>query len=236
MQKAEPFHVSQLKSLAVMVEAEIERQIVAGELAAGDRVNELALSRAMGVSRGPIREALQSLRRAGLIELVANRGAVVRRLGDDEALEIYDLRAALFAVMAEALARGRTAEQVKALKVNLAQMDAAVASRSPDDYYRLNLEFHEAIVAMSGMRRAAATYRDTVKEMHLHRRRSLLSSQENQQRSLGEHRRIVSAISKGDEAAAFAAARAHVEAGKARFLATLSQDAASATKERATAI
>lgn len=235
MQKAEPFHVSQLKSLAVMVEAEIERQIVAGELAAGDRVNELALSRALGVSRGPIREALQSLRRAGLIELVANRGAVVRRLQDEEALEIYDLRAALFAVMAEAVARHRTVEQVKALKANLTRMDAAVASRSPDDYYRLNLEFHEAIVEMSGMRRAAMTYRDTVKEMHLHRRRSLLNSQENQQRSLGEHRRIVSAIAKGDEAGAFAAARAHVEAGKARFLATLGREEASA-KERATAI
>ena len=218
-----PFHVSQLKSLALLVEQEIERQIIAGEIAAGDRVNELALSRKLGVSRGPIREALQGLRRAGLIEIVANRGAIVRRLRDDEALEIYDLREVLFAVMVERLASQRTPLQLKALRLNLVEMEAAIAATQPDDYYRLNLEFHERIAEMSGMRRAALTYRDTVKEMHLYRRRSLLSSKENQQRSIAEHRRIVSAIAKGDTAAAFAAARSHIAAGKARFIATLDQ-------------
>lgn len=224
MNPAPPFHVRQLKSLALLVEQEIERQIISGEIAAGDRVNELTLSRKLGVSRGPIREALQGLRRAGLIEIVTNRGAIVRQLCDGEALEIYELREVLFAVMVECLALRRTPEQLKELRLNLAEMDAVIAAGRPDEYYRLNLEFHERIAEMSGMRRVATAYRDSVKEMHLHRRRGLLSSKANQQRSSIEHRRIVAAIAKGDAIAAFVAARSHVAAGKARFIATLDRE------------
>jgi DNA-binding GntR family transcriptional regulator len=216
-----PFHASQLRSLAELVEEELERQILAGEIASGDRINELALSRRIGVSRGPIREALQSLRRAGLVEFAANRGAVVRSLSAHEALDLYDLRSVLFAVMAERAAEARAAAALKALEANIAESERAVRSGSGEDYYALNLAFHDLVAATSGMRRAVVAYKDTVKEMHLFRRRGLIASAPNRRQSLTEHRAIVAAIRRRDCARAFAAARAHILSGKRRFAATL---------------
>ncbi len=218
---ATPFHASQLRPLAELIEQEIERQILAGDLKVGARVNELALSRTLGVSRGPIREALQGLRRAGLVEIVTNRGAIVRSLGAEAVLDLYDLRGSIFATLAERLADLRTAAHIKTLEANIAASEAAIAANDPEAYYRLNIAFHDAIAEMSGMVRAGALYRDLVKEMHLYRRRGLITSTENRKRSLAEHRSIIAAIRKKDAARAFAAARAHIGAGKARFQATL---------------
>jgi DNA-binding GntR family transcriptional regulator len=221
MQPNAPFHASQLKLLAPLVEEEIERQIMTGELVAGARINELQLSRRLGVSRGPVREALQGLRRAGLVDIVANRGAIVRSPSIEEALDLYDLRCALFAVMAERVAAIRSAADVAALERNLDESEAAIRAGSGEDYYRLNIGFHEVLATASAMRRAAAAYRDTVKEMHLCRRRGLLGSGENRRRSLAEHRSIVAAIRRRDEAKAFAAARLHIQSGKSRFASTV---------------
>jgi DNA-binding GntR family transcriptional regulator len=226
----QPFHASQLRSLASLVESEIERQILVGEIEAGERVNELALSRRLGVSRGPIREALQSLRRAGLIEIVANRGAIVRNPVAGEALDLFDLRSALLAVMSQRVAERRGPADLKALESNIAASETALKHKRAADYYRLNLDFHELIVSASCMLRAAETYRDAVKELHLIRRRGLLTSEPAMRKSLAEHRAILSAIRRRDGAKAFHAARAHVLSGKSRFATTVNAPTADAPK------
>lgn len=221
MSAVQPFHVSQLKSLASLVESEIERQILAGEIEAGQRVNELALSRRLGVSRGPVREALQGLRRAGLVEIVANRGAMVRSLEPQEALDLFDLRSGLLAVIAERAAAVRTREDLAALEINIADSEQALKAADSAAYYRLNLAFHDLIVTMSGMHRAGQAYRDAVKELHLVRRRGFVSSQPAMRASLGDHRTILAALKRRDADKAFAAARRHVLSGKERFAASL---------------
>lgn len=219
-----PFHASQLKSLAERIEQEIERRIVTGEFASGARLSEVALADLFGVSRGPVREALQGLRRAGLVEIIANKGAVVRRPNAEEAAGLYELRGALFSVMAERVAETATPDVVAALAENVRASEAAIKADDFEAYYRLNLDFHEAIVAMSGLVRAAGVYRDVVKEMHLFRRRSLLAGAHSPKRSLAEHKLILRAVRANDGEAAFAAARAHIKAGKSRFLAALASD------------
>ncbi len=219
-----PFHASQLKSLAERIEQEIERRIVSGEFASGTRLSEVALADLFGVSRGPVREALQGLRRAGLVEIVANKGALVRRPNPEEAAGLYELRAALFAVMAEQLAAVASPGDISRLAENVRASEAAIRDGAFETYYRLNLEFHDAVAAMSGLARAAIVYRDIVKEMHLFRRRALLTGPAALKRSLAEHKAILKAIRAGDGGAAFAAARAHIKAGKGRFMAALTGD------------
>lgn len=214
-----PFHASQLVPLAERVEREIERRIVTGEFGSGTRLSEVALAELFGVSRGPVREALQGLRRAGLVEIVANKGAVVRRLNGTEAAGLYDLRGALFAVMAERLAAITSPDACARLAENIRASEAAIKAADFEAYYRLNLAFHEAVAEMSGLQRVAAVYRDVVKEMHLFRRRALLAGPSSLRRSLGEHRQILRAVRTGDTVSAFDTARAHINAGKARFLA-----------------
>jgi DNA-binding GntR family transcriptional regulator len=96
-------------TLAGEVRAEIERMIVEGDLQAGEKLNELTLSAAMGVSRGTVREAIRSLADSGLIDLVANRGAFVHETTLEELRNLYDLRGAIFGLCCSSAAR-RVAE------------------------------------------------------------------------------------------------------------------------------
>jgi len=72
--------------------------IARGELGPGQHINEMALARRLGVSRGPVREAARALERMGLVTVILNRGAFVRELQNDEALAIYGLNALLVSV------------------------------------------------------------------------------------------------------------------------------------------
>ena len=66
--------VLQSNSLATLVQRELERMILAGDVAAGAKLNEAAIAEMLGVSRGPVREAFRSLEESGLVRLEKNRG------------------------------------------------------------------------------------------------------------------------------------------------------------------
>src|SRR5512140_3605870 len=84
----------QTSSLASVVQAELERMILSGDLAPGEKLTEMALAARLGVSRGPLREAFRMLDEAGLVRTEKNRGVFVRDLPVAAAVEIFDLRAA----------------------------------------------------------------------------------------------------------------------------------------------
>lgn len=207
-------------SLTVLVRTEIERMIVAGDLKAGQRLNEQHLASRFGVSRGPVREALRALERDGLVDAVVNLGTFVRQVGIEEAAEIYDMRALVFGYACAQLAGKASPEQTGALQDLLAEMDQAVAAQDSSDYYRLNLRFHDAILDFAGHRRAGQIYQSLVKESHLLRQRALQPVAAMQE-SNAEHAAIVAAIVAGDAAAARSAAEDHHVGGKRRWLATL---------------
>lgn len=214
------FDARNVETLTSAVQREIERRILTGEIAAGARLSEAALADDLGVSRGPVREALRGLAEAGLVDSIANRGVVVRRIGREEALDLYDLRGTLFGFACETLARRRTPAQLAELEAALAAMAEAVAAADTERYYALNLAFHARILEGCGNRRARLTYEAVVKEMHLYRRRAL-SRVGNLEASFAEHRAVVDAIAAGDPDAAFRAGREHCRRGAERFVATL---------------
>jgi len=225
-----PFHAREFATLTTRVQQEIERRILTGEIKAGARIGEAALADSLGVSRGPVREAMRGLERAGLVEIAANRGAIVRSIGLDEVVSLYELRGAIFAYACERVARRRTDAVVAALRREVVAMEEAVARDELETYYRLNVAFHASLLELSGNARARSTYEGVVKEMHLFRRRSL-SKVPNVGASLAEHREILDAIERGDEAAAREAGRLHVVHGCQRFLRTLDTVDAEATPE-----
>src|SRR3546814_1508739 len=83
-------------SLTNALEKQIERLIVEGELAPGERLNAIQLAGRFGTSRGPLREATRRLEAKGFVEVIRHRGVFVRQLSFEEALAVYDVRAALF--------------------------------------------------------------------------------------------------------------------------------------------
>ena len=204
------------RSLAVLIEAEVERMIMAGEIAPGDRVNENQLALRFGTSRGPIREALRSLEAGGLVELKPNRGVFVRSISLTEACAIYDVRAALFGLAGRLCAQQLTVAQVNELKECVSAMEKAAAAKDFDSYYPLNLKLHEFIIDHSGNGVLASHYRDLVKMLHLFRARSLVQGG-GLAISNSEHREMVDAISSKDGERAHRAHFAHVMRARERL-------------------
>jgi DNA-binding GntR family transcriptional regulator len=202
------------QSLTSLLKGEIERLILEGEFAAGERINENALATRFGVSRGPIREACRALVELGLVELIPNRGVFIRKIDTREAEQLYDLRAGLFGLAARLLADSITDAELTELETLLARMDAA--AQSFDDYYPLNLRLHELIIAYTGNERLISAYRQLVKELHLFRARGLVQGG-GLAVSNAEHRDIVAALRARDSVRAFEAAYRHVQEGKGRM-------------------
>jgi DNA-binding GntR family transcriptional regulator len=203
------------RSLANVVQAEVERMIVEGELTPNERINENALAQRLGVSRGPIREACSALAAIGLIQIIPNRGFFVRELSAQEALEVSQARAGIFACMVMMLAEQASDEQIEILRGLVDRMDAIVPTGEVSRYYPINLEFHAELARMSGNRRLAQIYQSLVRELHVQRYRAL-GSGDVLPISNAEHREILNAVSARDPARAFQAARAHILNGVVR--------------------
>ena len=208
------------QSLTVLVRDEIERQILTAEIAAGARLNELSIATRLGVSRGPVREAVRLLERDGLVTSVVNQGAFVRQVSIEEASELYDLRAMVVGYACGSLAATITAEQLDELHGLVRLMDDAASDDAADVYYELNLTFHDRVMEMADRGRATAFYRQLVKEAHLFRRRSLMSGAAMRESNI-EHRQIVDALTGSDGTGAREAAERHHLNGKRRWLRTM---------------
>jgi phosphonate utilization transcriptional regulator len=207
----------QSASLSSAAQQEIERMILAGELLPGTKLTEAWLSERLGVSRGPIREAFRMLEEAGLVRQEKNRGVFVRDIPVDEAVEIFDLRAAMDELVGRRLAEHISAEQMRHLKAVLEQMERAVREGDADEYHLLNLQFHDRLVEFAGNRKMAAIYRKLVKELALFRRRNLADG-EALPHSVAEHRQILKAIGSGDAEMAGRVMFEHVMESKERML------------------
>lgn len=215
----------QSKSLGALVQDALVRMILAGEIGAGEKLNEVALATRLGVSRGPVREAFRALVEAGLVRQEKNRGVFVREIQPEEAAELYELRAGLDELAGRALAGRVTDAGIAELKAMVAEMDR---TRSIAEYFPLNIRFHDRIVDMAGNRQLLAVYRRVMNEMHLLRRRGLVFGGGMRGMSNVEHRAIVAALSRRDANAVVEAMRRHVHAGHERLLLTTRPAAATA--------
>jgi DNA-binding GntR family transcriptional regulator len=189
--------IRRTESLTSLIRRELERMIEIGELKAGDRLNENALAAKLGVSRGPIREACRGLEQSGLVHVIVNRGVFVREISNHEAAELYDIRAALYALAGRLLAPRVTKKQVTDLRRLVSQMEEAADKGELNVFYPLNVRFHEAIVQFSSNGRLLSMCTSVHREMHLFRRRTL-DMPGRMKISNAEHRAIVDALAAKD--------------------------------------
>jgi phosphonate utilization transcriptional regulator len=208
----------QSSSLANVVQQEIERAILAGEHPPGSKLIEATLAGKMGVSRGPVREAFRMLEEAGLVRTEKNRGVFVRDIPMDEAVEIFDLRAAMEELVGRQLAAHITPAQLKEIRGLVDAMEKAVKAQDAQNYHLLNLKFHDRLVEMAGNRKLTAFYRKLTKELSLFRRLNLANGWQLPI-SVGEHRQILKTIASGDPDAAGRALFQHVMDSKQRTIA-----------------
>ncbi|MFC7738923.1 GntR family transcriptional regulator [Roseomonas sp. GCM10028921] len=209
------------RSLGSKVQAALEALIWSGALPPGARLNEVTLAHQLGVSRGPVREAARALERTGLVTVILNRGAFVRTLSIDEAMQIYELNSVIFGHAASRLAVACTGEQALMLRSLVDEMDQAIAAGERDAFFAGNTLFHERILAFSGNAVMERAYLDHTRKLLLLRRRSF-DRAGSMTEANAEHRRLLESILAGDAALARQQAEAHTRSGRARFLTAIS--------------
>jgi len=197
-----PIELVRQESLTSLVQREIERRIVAGELTPGAKLNEADLAAAMGISRGPVREAFRALEQAGLVQTEKNRGVFVRQVSLEEANEIYEVRAALEAQIGRLAAQRAKPAHLERMRAIVKRMHAAGRKRDPDAYFPLNIAFHEVLAEAAANRALAAHYRRVVNELNLYRREAIQRNLDVIPVSTREHEAVVEAVAQRDAALA----------------------------------
>lgn len=206
----------QSSSLPMLVQEEIERLIMTGELPVGSRLNESELSQRFNTSRGPIREALRALEEAGLLRTEKNRGMFVREIAFEEADEIYELREALEEIIGRRVAQAITPDGIERLRAMTEAMRAASQAQELEQYAQLNLQFHDILLDTAGSAKLTETYQRLIKELSLFRLRALAGGG-GLRVSADEHREIVDAIASRNPERAGQALRQHVADSRARM-------------------
>lgn len=177
----------------------LKRELLSGELAPGERVNEVVMAGRLGISRGPLREAIRNLEQEGLLTAAPHRGTFVRRLTQEEAAELQEVRLALETAAACRLARRWTPEAQALLEERLDRLrglhldNSTLAERMSAD-----LAFHEAICEASGNETLLQTWRSLIGRITI----MVLNvgpQRMSQLQDADAHRPLVDAIASGDE-------------------------------------
>ncbi|WP_199809864.1 GntR family transcriptional regulator [Streptomyces sp. NRRL F-5126] len=201
-------------SVGAQILVSVGASIVEGRLKPGDDLNSVELARRFHSSRTPVREALATLEREGLVEIAARKRPRVRTLGIDEVREIYELRAELYALVSRRIVRHCPDERLDELREAQADLEAAAADGDVERYFWHVVGFRttEARLAANETVRGVL---DSVGIRTLQLRHLSLSLPGRVETSVGDHRRLLQAYTERDADLAAALNRSIVRRGLA---------------------
>ncbi|MFH1329240.1 MAG: GntR family transcriptional regulator [Actinomycetota bacterium] len=193
--------------LGDQVKDDLLARVLAGEFAPGERIVETRVARELGISQGPVREALRELATLGLVDLEPYRGARVRRPATEEIHEAMRVRGELEALAATEASPRMTAAHLAELRGLVSAMDELAAAGELEAYVRRNTEFHRTVVRASGNRTLERLWE--LLEPFARTYMTAAASGLNPGRAHRSHQHIVKALASGDPAAAANAMREH---------------------------
>jgi len=154
----ETFEQPNIKTLRIQVVEIIRRAILRGEFKPGDRIVEADIAKHLGISRGPIREAMRQLEQESLVTYHPHKGCFVTTLSAQDAWEIYTLRAELEAFSLQ-MSGGRVGEESLIIMESLAgKMVERAEANDVESMVGIDLEFHSLICRASGHKRLYQTW------------------------------------------------------------------------------
>jgi len=140
--------VAQAAPLTDEVAAQLRAAILGGDFAPGQKIRQADVARQLGVSRGPVREALRSLIAEGLVQDEPRRGTFVAKLSPDDVREILDVRVALEVRAAQlVIANGNVTATVAAMSAVLDDMKDGLRKGDQAQMVAADVAFHAAHVA-----------------------------------------------------------------------------------------
>jgi DNA-binding GntR family transcriptional regulator len=188
----------------------LREAIVRGELAPNQRLIEAEMSTAFSLPRAAVRTALVRLEHEGLVEREPHRGARVRLVSEQEAVEILQARAALEALAARQAAANITPEGAAELRDVLARQRQALDDQDLLRASDVNAMLHAKVVELSGHRTAQRLIRSLNSQMVRFQFRTILIPGRPSQ-SHAEHADIVEAVISGNGEKAERAMRKHLD-------------------------
>ncbi|MDI3403586.1 GntR family transcriptional regulator [Streptomyces cavernicola] len=195
---------------AIAIASQLTQAIMDGSLPPGHQLGEAELAAQLGVSRGPLREAMQRLVQQGIAVSEPHRGVFVTKLDEDDVRDIYFTRSAMEAAAcrlvlqqdpqrtADRLAKAHRAMATAARRGNMTQLSAA------------DMELHQILVAESGSRRLARIAETLFVETHMCLS-ALTHRHPDPQAMVEEHAALIEALRAGDEPRLLTLLEAHMQ-------------------------
>lgn len=184
-------------SLRGRVFHKIRDDILKGRYKQNQPLTEAAISKELGVSRTPVREALRQLELEGLVTSIPNRGVIVNGINSKDIKDIYEIRSLIEGLSAKWAAQNISKEQIEALEEVVYLSEFHLSKGHFDQLYELDNRFHELLYESSNSR----ILKHVLLDFHVYVqrvRRASLSSVERAEKSIREHKNIVEAIKQGD--------------------------------------
>ena len=197
-------------SLEARVYNEIREAILSEEFKKGEWLTEHMLTQRLGVSRTPVRSALQRLAEDGLVSMTPNRGAAVIGITKEDLVDIYRIRMRLEGLASAMAAEKITDEQKQKLTETVELSEFYIQKQDTERIKELDTVFHRMIYEASGSRMIERILSDLHSNTKAYRRQSLCVPG-RLSKTLEEHKEILNAILTGNAAEAEALTSAHIE-------------------------
>ncbi len=186
------------RSTAALIADQLRSAIMYGSLAPGDQLGETDLASQLGVSRGPLREAMQRLVQEGLLRSERHRGLFVRELAPEDVRDIYIARLAIERAACKLIMRGNRGEALARLTAALQELVSAAQTRDRVAMSDADQTFHQTLVSCSGNSR-----RERMTQTLLVETRMCLTVMQDAypepNELVEEHQKLLDAITEGDE-------------------------------------
>jgi len=177
---------------------QIKRSIITGQYEPGTVLYETVLSKEMGMSRTPIREALMLLSKEDLVKALPNGGVLVATATLEEINEIFDLRLCLERYVVEEIFSRQLRVDVTELRKIYARQAKAYEENDVWEFFDANRAFHIEFVTLLG-NKTLASVMEGLRDKPIQSGFRALRNKANLEEALGEHETIISALEAGDE-------------------------------------
>lgn len=190
-------HGFERASTAVRVATVLRERIAKGELAPGSRLIELEISKELGVSRSPVREALLRLAEEGLVEILPYRGAIVVPLDKARLAELLEFRLALEHFALERLVQRSDRDQLARLREHVKKLRIAIGRGDRQSMVDSDLAMHREMIALAGNALVERAYESLLVQIRLYI--DVTSAQYEHSEDLAiEHEAFFDAVERGE--------------------------------------
>lgn len=215
-----PIKLVDYKPLRELVFEALREAIIAGKLKPGERLMEVQVAEALGVSRTPVREAIRMLEREGFVLMMPRKGAYVSDISIKDIASVFEIRRALEGLAAELAAERATPEHLERLERHLVELSACVERGDVTKFVELDTQFHETVYEASRNERLAPIVSLLREQIQRFRTRTL-SNPGRMRVALDEHRALVEALADRDVERARELASDHIESAENLLMALI---------------